>query len=174
MTLLSTGPLENNAVGGVRPTTQVTVRIDNRSNVSAYTVVLQGYYMQGGMRVLYVSQSLNVAANGSITNTYYADLDAFEFVFATSDTVDDPVQISVWGKSSTGQLVTAHRLVSAELLGDTGVTGATGATGATGVTGLTGATGAGVTGATGVGTTGPTGATGVTGPTGGTGATGLG
>ena len=84
--------------------------------------------MQGGMRVLYVSQSLNVAANESITSTYFADLDAFEFVFATPATVDDPVQISVWGKSSTGQLVTAHRLVSAELLGDTGVTGATGAT----------------------------------------------
>lgn len=123
MTLLSTGPLENNAVGGVRPTTQVTVRIDNRSSISASTVSLQGYYMQGGMRVLYVSQSFNVAANESITSTYFADLDAFEFVFATPAIVDDPVQISVWGKSSTGQLVTAHRLVSAELLGDTSGTG---------------------------------------------------
>lgn len=51
MTLLSTGPLENNAVGGVRPTTQVTVRIDNRSSISAYTVLIQGYYMQGVLEI---------------------------------------------------------------------------------------------------------------------------
>ncbi|WP_218925487.1 hypothetical protein [Bacillus sp. es.036] len=79
-------------------------------------------------------------------------------------------------------MVSAHRLVSSELLGAQieGVTGATGATGATGETGATGATGAtgetgatGATGATGeIGATGATGATGETGATGATGATG--
>ncbi|MGC5773952.1 exosporium glycoprotein BclB-related protein [Paenibacillus pabuli] len=65
--------------------------------------------------------------------------------------VDDPIQVSVWGKSSTGSLVTAHRLVSSELLGEipsiTGATGPAGTTGVTGATGTTGATGAAGSGA---------------------------
>lgn len=183
MSFLSTGPIENNAVSGVRPTQSVTVRIDNRSEVTSSTVQIQGYYMSSGLRVLYVSESLDIAPNQVITNNYFANLDAFEFTFTTTATVNDPLQVSVWGKSSTGSLVTAHRLVSSELLGETpsmtGVTGATGATGATGVTGAQGVTGAtGPTGATGVtGATGPAGATGgatgATGTTGETGATGL-
>ncbi|MCG7384517.1 exosporium glycoprotein BclB-related protein [Paenibacillus sp. ACRRY] len=178
MSFLSTGPIENNAVNGVRPTQSVTVRIDNRSDVTASTVQIQGYYMNGGLRVLYVSESFDIAPNQVITNNYFANFDAFEFTFTTTGTVNDPVQVSVWGKSSTGSLVTAHRLVSSELLGEvpsiTGVTGATGSPGATGVTGATGSPGAtGVTGATGSpGFTGVTGATGSPGSTGVTGATG--
>ncbi|MBW4081128.1 exosporium glycoprotein BclB-related protein [Paenibacillus sp. S150] len=181
MSFLSTGPVENNAVSGVRPTQSVTVRIDNRSNAEASIVQMQGYYMSGGMRILYVSESLNISPNQVITNSYFADLDAFEFTFTTSAAVDDPIQVSLWGKSSTGSLVTAHRLVSSELLGEvpsiTGATGATGATGDPGATGATGATGdagaAGATGATGdAGAAGATGATGDPGATGATGATG--
>ncbi|MGG4130144.1 exosporium glycoprotein BclB-related protein [Paenibacillus illinoisensis] len=178
MSFLSTGPIENNAVNGVRPTQTVTIRIDNRSDVTASSVQIQGYYMNGGLRVLYVSESLNIAPNQVVTNNYFANFDAFEFTFTTTTTVNDPVQVSVWGKSSTGSLVTAHRLVSSELLGDipgtTGVTGATGSPGSTGVTGATGSPGStGVTGATGSpGSTGETGATGASGSTGVTGATG--
>lgn len=175
MSFLSTGPIENNAVNGVRPTQTVTVRIDNRSDVTASSVQIQGYYMDGGLRVLYVSESLNIAPNQVVTNNYFANFDAFEFTFTTTTTVNDPIQVSFWGKSSTGSLVTAHRLVSSELLGDVpDITGVTGATGATGVTGATGAPGAtGVTGATGTpGSTGVTGATGAPGSTGVTGATG--
>ncbi|MGD0032307.1 exosporium glycoprotein BclB-related protein [Paenibacillus illinoisensis] len=178
MSFLSTGPIENNAVNGVKPTQTVTIRIDNRSDVTASSVQIQGYYMNGGLRVLYVSESFDIAPNQVVTNNYFANFDAFEFTFTTTTTVNDPIQVSVWGKSSTGSLVTAHRLVSSELLGDipgiTGVTGATGAPGATGVTGATGAPGAtGVTGATGSpGATGVTGATGAPGTTGVTGATG--
>lgn len=178
MSFLSTGPIENNAVNGVRPTQTVTVRIDNRSDVTASSVQVQGYYMNGGLRVLYVSESFDIAPNQVVTNNYFANFDAFEFTFTTTATVNDPIQVSVWGKSSTGSLVTAHRLVSSELLGDipgiTGVTGATGSPGATGVTGATGAPGTtGVTGATGApGSTGVPGATGTPGATGVTGATG--
>ncbi|MEW4430210.1 exosporium glycoprotein BclB-related protein [Paenibacillus pabuli] len=178
MSFLSTGPIENNAVNGVKPTQTVTIRIDNRSDVTASSVQIQGYYMNGGLRVLYVSESFDIAPNQVVTNNYFANFDAFEFTFTTTTTVNDPIQVSVWGKSSTGSLVTAHRLVSSELIGDipgiTGVTGATGAPGATGVTGATGAPGAtGVTGATGSpGNTGVTGATGTPGATGVTGATG--
>lgn len=175
MSFLSTGPIENNMVAGTRPTTQVTLRVDNRSSSMASTVSVQGFYLLGGVRNLYVSEALNVGPNQVITTTYYADLDGFEFLFITpTSPPDDPIQISLWGKDSTGQLVTAHRLVSSELLGE--VIGVTGATGATGVAGATGATGApGATGATGPGSgaTGATGATGLAGATGATGATGL-
>ncbi|KHL91236.1 hypothetical protein QW71_35825, partial [Paenibacillus sp. IHB B 3415] len=171
MSFLSTGPIENNAVGGLRPTQQITVKIDNRSDTMSSFVTVEGYYLDG-IRTLYVSETLNVLPNQVLTTTYYADLDAFEFVFVTSGTIDEQVQVSVWGKNSSGGLVTPHRLVSAELLGAiTGVAGITGTTGVTGATGITGATG--VTGATGItGATGVTGATGTAGATGVTGATG--
>ncbi|WP_145411290.1 exosporium glycoprotein BclB-related protein [Paenibacillus xylanexedens] len=181
MSFLSTGPIENNSVSGVRPTQSVTIRIDNRSNSATSTIQLQGYYMTDGSRVLYVSESFDIAPNQVITNNYFANFDAFEFTFSTTAVVNDPVQVSVWGKSSTGSLVAAHRLVSSELLGEipsiTGATGSTGATGTPGTTGATGATGtpgtAGATGATGTpGTAGVTGATGAPGTTGVTGATG--
>ncbi|MDR6723317.1 BclB C-terminal domain-containing protein [Paenibacillus amylolyticus] len=184
MSFLSTGPIENNSVNGVRPTESVTIRIDNRSDTVTSTIQLQGYYMTDGSRILYVSESFDIAPNQVITNNYFANFDAFEFTFSTTAVVNDPVQVSVWGKSSTGSLVAAHRLVSSELIGEipsiTGATGSTGATGATGTPGTAGTTGVtgtpgttGVTGATGTaGTTGVTGATGTAGTTGVTGATG--
>jgi BclB C-terminal domain-containing protein len=176
---LSTGPIENNLVGGVRPTQLVTLKIVNQSDDTPSTVQVEGYYMNG-TRTLYVSEQVNLAPNQVVNRDYYANFDSFEFLFTTPITIDDPIQISVWGKSSTGQLVTAHRLVYSELYGEnigitgaTGATGSVGATGATGSTGATGATGAGVTGATGTaGATGATGTAGVTGATGSTGATG--
>ncbi|MFD2410881.1 hypothetical protein ACFSX3_13415, partial [Paenibacillus rhizoplanae] len=135
MAFLSTGPIENNPVSGVRPTQQVTVKIDNRSVSSAFSVSIQGYYLNAGTRVLYVSEVVQLAANQVITKNYYADFNGFEFIFVTSDSVTElsnVVQISVWGKSSTGQLVTAHRLVSEELLGEHNGGGTTGPTGPTG------------------------------------------
>jgi len=168
---LSTGPIENNLVGGVRPTQLVTLKIVNQSDDTPSTVQVEGYYMNG-TRTLYVSEQVNLAPNQVVNRDYYANFDSFEFLFTTPITIDDPIQISVWGKSSTGQLVTAHRLVYSELYGENiGITGATGATGATGSVGATGATGAGVTGATGAGATGATGSAGATGATGSTGET---
>ena len=96
--LLSTGPIENNAVNGVRPTQTVTIRIDNRSDVTASSVQIQGYYMNAGLRVLYVSESFDIAPNQVVTNNYFANFDSFEFTFTTTTTVNDPIQVSVWGK----------------------------------------------------------------------------
>ncbi|MFD2879659.1 hypothetical protein ACFTAO_32805 [Paenibacillus rhizoplanae] len=61
----------------MRPTQQVTVKIDNRSADSAYSLTIQGYQLNGGIRVMYVSELLHVAANQVITKNYYADLNAF-------------------------------------------------------------------------------------------------
>ncbi|OME65227.1 spore surface glycoprotein BclB [Paenibacillus odorifer] len=180
MSYLSTGPIENNLVSGERPTQLVTIKLVNQSDVTASLIQIEGYYMNG-TRTLYVSELHTVGPNEVLTNDYYANFDSFEFSFSTPTLIDDPIQVSVWGKSSTGQLVTAHRLVYSELYGENiGYSGATGATGDTGATGSTGATGAagsaGVTGATGsagaTGATGSAGATGATGSAGVTGATG--
>ncbi|MEK5435736.1 exosporium glycoprotein BclB-related protein [Paenibacillus sp. FSL R5-0923] len=180
MSYLSTGPIENNLVSGERPTQLVTIKLVNQSDVTASLIQVEGYYMNG-TRTLYVSELHTVGPNEVLTNDYYANFDSFEFSFTTPTLIDDPIQVSVWGKSSTGQLVTAHRLVYSELYGENiGYSGATGATGDTGATGSTGATGAagsaGVTGATGsagaTGATGSAGATGATGSAGVTGATG--
>ena len=188
MAELTTGLIDNFPVDGARPSVSVALRITNDGD-STETVTITGYYLNGTIKEVYVLELVTVNPNEVIIREYYANLDAFEFVFSTSS---ETVVISVWGKDAEGNLVDAHRVLPAELdslepiivptgpTGETGATGATGATGPTGATGTTGATGeAGATGATGetgatgaTGATGETGATGVTGETGATGATG--
>ncbi len=179
MAELTTGLIDNFPVDGARPSVSVALRITNDGD-STETVTITGYYLNGTIKEVYVLELVTVNPNEVIIREYYANLDAFEFVFSTSS---ETVVISVWGKDAEGNLVDAHRVLPAELdslepiivpTGPTGETGATGATGATGPTGATGTTGAtGEAGATGVtGETGATGATGETGETGPTGPTG--
>jgi hypothetical protein len=111
MAILSTGPIENNPVSGVRPTQLVTVKIAARDIPGVASVVIQGYFL-GVTRTLYVSEGISLAANEVLTREYFADLDAFEFVFSTGET--EEIGISVWGKQASGQLVDAHRVVAYE------------------------------------------------------------
>ncbi|MFB8375083.1 hypothetical protein ACWIE6_12135 [Paenibacillus taichungensis] len=113
MTILSTGPIENNPVSGVRPTQQVTIRLVSRTAVDSVTVSVQGYVLST-TRTLYVSEVISIAPNEAVTRNYFADLDAFEFVFGTSSEGAEEVGISVWGKQTSGQLVDAHRVVEHE------------------------------------------------------------
>lgn len=115
MAILSTGPIENNPVSGVRPAQLVTVRIVNRSTAATAGIVIEGFYLTA-VRNLYVSEALNLAPNESLSRDYFADLDAFEFIFITSEIVETEVGISVWGKQTGGQLVEAHRVVTYEKL----------------------------------------------------------
>ncbi|NQX45829.1 hypothetical protein HQN87_10840 [Paenibacillus tritici] len=115
MAILSTGPIENNAVSGVRPTQTVTVRILKRNAPGGSAVTIQGYVL-GATRTLYVSETINVNPNEVVTRNYFADLDGYEFIFTVGDADVEDVEISVWGKTSTGQLVNAHRVVSHEQL----------------------------------------------------------
>lgn len=117
MVILSTGPVENNPVSGVRPTQQVTIKIDNNSSEDFSTISIQGFALNGS-RTLYVNEELSVAPNQVITRTYFGNLNAFEFIFTTGGTAEGETEISVWGKNASGQLVTAHRLVSSELLNE--------------------------------------------------------
>ncbi|WP_241680094.1 hypothetical protein [Metabacillus mangrovi] len=114
MAILSTGPIENSPAGGSRPTQTVTVKIDNSSGTDSSTILIQGYQLNG-TRTLYVSELLAIAPNQVITKNYFADVNAFEFVFTTGDAAASATEISVWGKNASGQLVAAHRLVFDEL-----------------------------------------------------------
>ena len=116
MAILATGPIENNPVSGIRPTQQVTIKIDNHDSINSSTVLIKGFVLNG-TRTLYVSELFSVAPNQVITKNYFANLNAFEFVFITGDPAADQTEISVWGKGASGQLVAAHRLVSSERLG---------------------------------------------------------
>ncbi|ODB59488.1 hypothetical protein A7311_11245, partial [Paenibacillus polymyxa] len=132
MAVLSTGPIANDPVLGVRPTQLVTVKIDNRDSVNSSTVLIEGFVLNGS-RTVYVQQLVVVGPNAVITRNFFANLDAFEFVFTTSGPAVNETQISVWGKDALGQLVPAHRLVSDELLGtDQGVQGPQGVQGVQG------------------------------------------
>nr|WP_145403419.1 hypothetical protein [Paenibacillus xylanexedens] len=114
MAILVTGPIENNISGGSRPTQQVTIQIVNSDPTNISTVLIQGYVLDG-TRNLYVLQSVNLIPGQFFSQTYFADLNGYEFVFTTSGAAAASTEISVWGKSSSGQLVTAHRIVLHEL-----------------------------------------------------------
>ncbi|AIQ70726.1 hypothetical protein [Paenibacillus graminis] len=113
MAILSTGPIENNAVLGVRPTQLLTVKAVCRNTVDAVAVTIQGYVL-GTTRMLYVNELINIGPNEAVTRNYFADLDGFEFIFTTGSADAEAVGISVWGKQSSGQLVDAHRVVEQE------------------------------------------------------------
>lgn len=113
MALLSTGPIDNSIVLGSRPTKIITVKIVNRNSIENTSVVIQGFILDV-FRTIYVNELLDIAPNGVLTKNYFADLDAFEFEFTTTETVKAKIGISVWGKQASGQLVNAHRVVAWE------------------------------------------------------------
>ncbi len=111
MVQLTTGLINNPTVAGVRPTASLAVRLANDDTVTA-TVLIEGFYMSGAIKIMYVQEPLSIAAGNVATRSYYAQLDAVEFQFTTSSAA---VEISVWGKDTTGNLVAAHRACPAEL-----------------------------------------------------------
>ncbi|KAA9013588.1 DUF4183 domain-containing protein [Niallia endozanthoxylica] len=115
MAILSTGPIENRPVGGSRPTQQVSIKMINSDLANPSTVLIQGYYLNGN-RTLYVLEVVSLTPNEVATRNYFANFDAFQFIFTINGPAAGNTEISVWGKSAIGQLITAHRLVSDELL----------------------------------------------------------
>ena len=113
MAILSTGPIENNPVSGSSPTTVVTMRIVNPDSVNASMIEIAGYVLDG-TRTLYANQIITLMPGEVVSVDYYANFPAYEFVFTLED--DSEIEVSVWGKSSTGQLVDSQRLVTSELL----------------------------------------------------------
>ncbi|MHB1653830.1 MAG: hypothetical protein ACYCVD_15345 [Desulfitobacteriaceae bacterium] len=110
MAQLTTGLIENTAVSGVRPTTNLVVRISN-DDTATITVLINGFFVSGTTKTEYVEESLTISPGNVVTRTYYAQFNAFEFQFTTST---DAVEISAWGKNAAGNLTAAHRAVPAE------------------------------------------------------------
>ena len=115
MAVLSTGPIENSLVNGVRSTQEVTIKFVNRDSVNTSTVLIQGYFLNGS-RSLYVLEQIILAPNEVQSRNYFANFDAFEFVFTTSGLAEENSEISVWGRNLSGEIMSLHRLVSDENL----------------------------------------------------------
>ncbi|MCB8814938.1 hypothetical protein [Desulfosporosinus shakirovi] len=111
MAELTTGLIENTAVLGVRPTVTIVVRITN-DGITTKSVMTEGSFVLGAMKVLYVLEDINVLPGEAVERIYFSDFDAFEFQFTTSS---PEVVISAWGKDAAGNLVAAHRVLPAEL-----------------------------------------------------------
>ena len=111
MLYVTTGILENTAVSGVRPTSTVNLRITNNGLIND-TVQIIGFYFDGDTKVQYVSEIITLVPGGALNRSYYANFDAFEFQFMT---VNNSMEISVWGKSANNDLNSAHRVLPSEL-----------------------------------------------------------
>ncbi|WP_025716714.1 hypothetical protein [Paenibacillus sp. 1-18] len=115
MAVLSTGPIENSPVSGIRPIQQVTVKIVNQDAADSSTILIQGYFLND-VRTLYVIEELSLAPNIVITKNYTADFDAYEFVFTTSGPAEESTNISMWGRNGSGSIISAQRIVANEQL----------------------------------------------------------
>ena len=111
MLYVTTGVLENTAVAGVRPTSTVDLRITNDGLIND-SVQIIGFYIEGTTKVQYVSEINTIEPGGTLNRSYYANFNAFEFQFMT---VNNSLQISVWGKSANNNLNPAHRVLPSEL-----------------------------------------------------------
>ncbi|MGQ3480271.1 hypothetical protein [Paenibacillus sp. TY11] len=115
MAVLSTGPIENSPVSGIRPIQQVTVKIVNQDVVDFSTILIQGYFLND-VRTLYVLEELSLAPNVVITKNYTANFDAYEFVFTTNGPAEESTNISVWGRNGSGAIIDVQRIVADEQL----------------------------------------------------------
>lgn len=111
MAVFTTQPIENNPVNGIRQTQQVTITVVNRDSVNASTITIFGYHLSG-IRSLYVLEEILLAPNEVATRKHFADFDAFEFVFTTSNLETESTDISVWRTNGSGELISSQRLVS--------------------------------------------------------------
>lgn len=111
MLYVTTGILENTAIAGVRPTSTVDLRITNDGLIND-SVQIIGFYIDGATKVQYVSEIIIIAPGGALNRNYYANFDAFEYQFMT---VNNSMQISVWGKNADDNLNPAHRVLPSEL-----------------------------------------------------------
>ncbi|EHQ87556.1 hypothetical protein [Desulfosporosinus youngiae] len=111
MPKLTTGLLENTPVGGVRPSSTLSVNISNDDTVSA-DVQIEGFFQSGTAKVMYVQELFTLTAGSVALRSYYAQFDAFEFQFTVST---EAVAVTAWGKDAAGNLTTAHRVVAQEV-----------------------------------------------------------
>ncbi|MDI6813489.1 MAG: hypothetical protein QMC95_15400 [Desulfitobacteriaceae bacterium] len=107
---LTTGLIENPAVAGLRSTSTLAVRITN-DDTATVAIQINGFYLDGTTKVQYVTEFFTLNTGSVASRNYYAQFEGFEFQFSASSLA---VQVSAWGKDSTGRLNAAHRIVARE------------------------------------------------------------
>lgn len=100
LALLSTGPIENNPILDIRPTKTVTVKIVNRSDIDT-SVAIQGFIL-GASRSTYMNEVLDIEPIGVLTKIYFADVDAFDFIFTASEAIRGKVVFPFGKKRNRG------------------------------------------------------------------------
>lgn len=111
MLYVTTGIMENVAVGGVHPSSSLTVKITNDGLINDAVQII-GFYIEGSTKVQYVSEVIGMVPGEVLSKNYYVQFDSFEFQFMT---VYNSSQISVWGKKADGSFNPVHRVLPAEL-----------------------------------------------------------
>lgn len=110
MAVLSTGPIANDPVSGVRTIKTVIIKIVNRDSINFSSVHIQGYKLNS-LRTLYVLEEISIAPNEVITRNFGADFDAYEFVFTTDGFAEISTEVSVWGEMKVVQLSMFNELL---------------------------------------------------------------
>ncbi|MDQ7092668.1 hypothetical protein REC12_03620 [Desulfosporosinus sp. PR] len=76
MASLTTGLIENTPVAGIRPSVTFTVKITNDDTVAS-TVQIEGFYVAGTTKILYVLELFVLDPGEVATRIYYAEFDEF-------------------------------------------------------------------------------------------------
>lgn len=112
MPYLTTGLLDNTAVAGIRPSSTLSVNISN-NDTSTVAIQVEGFFHSETTKVKYVEEFFTLAAGTEALKNYYVQFDAFEFQCFVSS---EAVEVSAWGKDATGNLTSAHRVVTEEVI----------------------------------------------------------
>lgn len=111
MPKLTTSLIDNTAVGGVRPSSTLSVNISNDDTVTV-TILIEGFFQSGTIKVKYVEELFTLAAGEVALKNYFVPFDAYEFQFFVSSAA---VEISAWGKNASGNLTASQRVVPQEV-----------------------------------------------------------
>lgn len=112
MPYLTTGLLDNTAVGGIRPSSTISINIYN-DDTSAVAIQIEGFCQTGTTKVKYVEEFFTLTAGAVALKSYYVPFDAFEFQCFVSS---EEVEVSAWGKDATGNLSFVHGVVLEEVI----------------------------------------------------------
>ncbi|MTH52048.1 hypothetical protein GKZ89_01415 [Bacillus mangrovi] len=113
MAQFSTGPVDNQSGALGRIAQFLTVKAVNRDAVNSGTLLVEGYSI-GGSRTLYVQELVSISPNQVLTRNYFADVDTYEFLLTAGGTAEPEMEVSLWGKDSSGNIVSSQRLVFEE------------------------------------------------------------
>ena len=108
MPYLTTGLLDNVSVGGVRPSSTLSVNISN-DDTSTVAIQIEVFFQSGITKVKYVEEFFTLAAGTVALKKYSIPYNVIELVFFVSS---QAVDVSVWSKDATGKLTAAHLVMA--------------------------------------------------------------